>query len=117
MNIDDLTLKQIKEIQSLLTKETETVHPMLGRRCLISTSSAVHIGDVIWINPDNAMEVNLNNSLRLFEWGELSLSEVARKGIKKGRLTRTGEIMLTNAIEYMPITSSAEKTYVKFIED
>lgn len=95
-------------------------HPMLGRRCLIRTYSAgVHIGDVVWINPENSMEVKLENALRLWEWenGGLSLSAVANNGIKGGRLNETGEVYLTNAIEYIPTTEEAEKTYVKFIED
>ena len=95
-------------------------HPMLGKRCLIRTYSAgVHIGDVEWINPDNSMEVKLKNALRLWKWenGGLSLSAVANNGIKGGRLNETGEVYLTNAIEYIPTTKKAEETYAKFIED
>lgn len=123
MNLDDLTLGQIKEIGNLLNLRNDKPvkdHPMLGQRCLIRTYSAgVHIGDVVWINPDNAMECKLINALRLWKWtdGGLSLSAVANNGIKGGRLNRTGEVMLTNAIEYIPTTEEAEKTYAKFIED
>lgn len=95
-------------------------HPMLGKRCLIRTYSAgVHIGDVAWINPENAMEVKLENSLRLWKWtdGGLSLSSVAKNGIKGGRLNKTGDVFLTNAIEYIPTTTKAEESYVDFIED
>ena len=42
---------------------------------------------------------------------------VANSGIKGGRLNETGEVYLTNAIEFIPTTKEAEKTYVKFIED
>ena len=101
-------------------QETKGKHPMLGRRCLIRTYSAgVHIGDVEWINPENSMEVKLKNALRLWKWenGGLSLSAVANNGIKGGRLNETGEVYLTNAIEYIPTTQKAEETYVKFIED
>lgn len=117
-NINDLTLGQIKEIKAMVGgSETKTVHPMLGRRCLIRTYSAgVHIGDVIAINE---MEVHLKNALRLWKWegGGLSLSAVANNGIKGGRLNKTGEVYLTNAIEIIPTTTKAEETYVKFIED
>lgn len=95
-------------------------HPMLGKRCLIRTYSAgVHIGDVVEINPNNSMEVRLEDSLRLWKWedGGLSLSAVANNGIKGGRLNKTGEVYLTNAIEYIPTTKKAEKTYAEFIED
>ena len=95
-------------------------HPMLGRRCVIRTYSAgVHIGDVVYVNPNNSMEVKLENALRLWSWkdGGLSLSAVANNGIKGGRLNRTGEVYLTNVIEFIPTTAEAEKTYVQFIED
>lgn len=95
-------------------------HPMLGKRCIIRTYSAgVHIGDVVYVNPQNSMEVKLENALRLWKWtdGGLSLSAVANNGIKGGRLNRTGEVYLTNVIEYIPTTPEAEKTFEKFIED
>ena len=123
MNLDELTLGQIKEIGMLLNLPKEAAksdHPMLGRRCLIRTYSAgVHIGDVAWINPQNSMEVKLSNSLRLWKWqgGGLSLSAIANNGVKQGRLNRTGEVFLTNVIEFIPTTSEAEKSYDQFIED
>lgn len=127
MDINELTIGQVKEIHSLLAvpvagivETAKSTHPMLGRRCLIRTYSAgVHIGDVVWLNPENSMEVKLDNALRLWKWegGGLSLSAVANNGIKGGRLNKTGEIMLTNAIEYIPTTEVAEASYAKFIKD
>ena len=126
MTIDEVTLGQLKEIAVMnLTKNDQNksqdvTHPMIGKRCLVRTYSAgVHIGDVVWINPNNAMECKLENALRLWKWedGGLSLSAVANNGIVKGRLNKTGEVMLTNAIEYIPTTRSAEKSYEKYIED
>lgn len=121
MKIDDLTIGEAKKLASMFSQQPQTPnHPMLGRRCLIRTYSAgVHIGDVVWINPLNSMEVKLNNSLRLWKWegGGLSLSAVANNGIKGGRLNITGEVFLTNAIEMIPTTKEAEDTYVRFIED
>lgn len=102
------------------TKTSDFTHPMLNKRCIIRTYSAgVHIGDVVFVHPENSMEVKLENSLRLWKWegGGLSLSAVANNGIKAGRLNKTGEVYLTNAIEYIPTTVAAEKTYEKFIED
>lgn len=127
INIEELTLKQIREIQMLpifaeqpvsqMTCAEPRKHPMLHRRCLIRTYSAgVHIGDVIQID---GMEVRLTNALRLWKWegGGLSLSAVANNGIVKGRLNYTDEVYLTNVIEIIPTTEDAEKTFVKFIED
>lgn len=101
-----------------LTKQNK--HPMLSKRCLLRTYSAgVHIGDVVYVNPNNSMEVKIINALRLWSWedGGLSLSAVANNGIVKGRLNETGEVFLTNVIEFIPTTAKAEATFVKFIED
>lgn len=92
---------------------------MLGKRCLIRTYSAgVHIGTVEWVNPANSMEVKLKDALRLWSWkdGGLSLSDVANKGVKSARLNETGDVFLTNAIEFIPTTPAAEVSYAKFIE-
>lgn len=118
MNIEQ-TIQLLSALNGIDSGKTEK-HPMLGRRCLVRTYSAgVHIGDAVYINPDNSMECKLNNALRLWKWegGGLSLSAVANNGIKGGRLNYTGEVYLTNAIEYIPTTPEAEKTYAEFIED
>jgi len=122
MNIDSLTIGEVKQLQNLIggNVSQKTSHPMLGKRCLVRTYSAgVHIGDVTWINPENAMECKLENALRLWKWegGGLSLSAVANNGIVGGRLNYTGDVMLTNAIEYILTTQKAEETYGKFTED
>lgn len=122
MNIDDLTLGEIKKLQSLFggSNSISTPHPMLGKKCLIRTYSAgVHIGTVTYINPENSMELKLEDSSRLWKWesGGLSLSAVANNGIKGGRLNKTGEVYLTNVIEIIPTTEEARSTYDGFIED
>jgi len=117
MNIDELTLGQIKEIQSLIGQSQPQTHPMIGRRCLIRTYSAgVHIGNIESIN---GMECKLTNALRLWSWegGGLSLSSVANNGIVSGRINKTGEVYLTNVIEIITTTTKAELTFTKFIED
>lgn len=120
INIDDLTIGEVKKLTSMFNNQTqqERTHPMVGRRCLIRTYSAgVHIGDVISVT--NGTEVLLKNALRLWKWegGGLSLSAVANTGIKDGRLNKTGEVLLTNAIEFIPTTIEAEKSYELFVED
>lgn len=122
MELDDLTIGDVKKLKYLLGMDkhetkSDCCHPMQGKRCLIRTYSAgVHIGDVVLVN---GMEVKLENALRLWKWegGGLSLSAVANSGIKGGRLNKTGEVYLTNVIEFIPTTKEAEKTFAKFIED
>lgn len=123
LDIESLTLKQIKELQALFAStatKTTAPHPMLGRRCIIRTYSAgVHIGDIEYINPENSMELKLTNALRLWKWedGGLSLSAVANNGVQGGRLNKTGEVYLTNVIEMIPVTEKAWATFAGFIED
>ena len=95
-------------------------HPMLGRRVIVRTYSAgVHIGTLDWVNTNNAKECKLSDALRLWKWegGGLSLSAIANNGVKGGRLNRTGEVYLTEAIEYIPIRPAAEETLYAFVED
>ena len=126
MNINDMTIGEAREIAALFgnapasANKPHWTHPLLGKRVLVRTYSAgVHIGTLASVNPDNAMECHLKDALRLWKWtdGGLSLSAVAHNGIKGGRINRTDEVTLTNAIEYIPTTPEAEATYVKFIED
>lgn len=127
MNINDMTIGEAREIAAMFGGNTPVAanaprwtHPLLGKRVLVRTYSAgVHIGTLVSVNPDNAMECHLKDALRLWKWtdGGLSLSAVAHNGINGGRINRTDEVTLTNAIEYIPTTPEAEATYVKFIED
>ena len=126
MNIDDMTIGTAREIARLFNgagcvpAKSQWRHPLIGQRVLVRTYSAgVHIGTLVSVNPDNAMECHLKDGLRLWKWegGGLSLSAVAHNGIKGGRLNRTDEVVLTNAIEYIPVTPEADESYVKYIED
>ena len=105
------------------TTQNETTtksHVMLNRRCLIRTYSAgVHVGDIVYVNPETSTEIQLKNAIRIWQWsgGGLSLSAIANNGMKGGRINRTGEVYLTNVIEIIPTTQIAEKTYEKYIED
>ena len=135
INVNYLTVEQVREIARMFGAQTSDAeqanykanyrggawtHPLIGKRVLVRTYSAgVHIGTLKSVNPYNAMECHLVDALRLWKWtdGGLSLSAVANNGIKGGRLNRTGEVMLTNAIEYIPVTDEAFASYGKFVED
>ena len=93
------------------------LNPLIGTRVLVRTYSAgVHIGT---LTAADGMEAHLADALRLWQWrgGGLSLSAVATNGIKGGRLNRTPQVVLTNAIEFIPVTDVAEKSFERFIED
>ena len=129
MDITDVKGSELREMfEALVNKGAQTPtaksepwrHPLIGRRVLVRTYSAgAHIGTLASVNPDNAMECHLTDAIRLWSWSEggLSLSAIAQNGVVKGRLNRTGEVTLTNAIEYIPVTEEAEATYAKFLED
>lgn len=123
MDINNMTIGEAREIAALFAAAPVAgtwKHPLLGKRVLVRTYSAgVHIGTLVSVNPENAMECHLKDGLRLWKWenGGLSLSAVAHNGIKGGRLNKTDEVLLTNAIEYIPVTDKAWSSYEKFIED
>lgn len=97
--------------------EQKEQHRMLNKRCIVRTCSAgVHIGDVVYAE---GTECELHNALRLWKWtgGGLSLSAIANNGVKGGRLNKTGTIYLTGAIEFIPVTERADKTFYEFLED
>ena len=78
IDINDLTLKQIKEIQSLTNNECKKEN---GRYCIIRTYSAgVFAGELY---SRNCREVVLLNARRLWMWsGAASLSQLAMEGTK-----------------------------------
>ncbi len=97
-----------------------TEYPVIGRKCIVRTYSAgVHFGVVKWINPDRANECQLVEAYRLWSWDGygLSLSALANHGLKKARINFTDEVMLTEAVEYIPYKQAFENSFGKFVED
>lgn len=120
MNINEITIGEAKELAAMFASQTQSValkNPFIGQRVLVRTYSAgVHIGTLV---SASETECHLKDALRLWKWegGGLSLSAIAVNGIVKGRLNRTPEVFLTNCIEFIPVTKTAEKTFEKFVED
>ena len=95
-------------------------NPLVGELCVIRTYSAgVHIGKLEYVNPKNAHELFLSKAWRLWKWenGGLSLSAIARNGIKGGRTNYTGDIYLTDAIEIIHTTEAVIESLRKYEED
>ena len=80
---------------------------------LIRTYSAgVHFGEIV---RRDGMEVELNNARRIWAWkGANTLSDIAVKGLKNGKDSRISltvkSIILTQAIEIIPISATALKS-------
>ena len=122
MNIDNLTLGEIKQINGLFngnavasnpkcTAKTEN-HPMLGRYVICRFESAgVHAGVLA---SKNGNEVTLTESRRLWSWAAnagVALSGLAVNGLKSGKVdTLMGEICVLGVIEILPCSAKAEET-------
>ncbi len=112
MNIDDLTLGQIKELQQLLIVQNaeNKQHSMLGKKVIIRTYSAgVWFGE---LSEKSGKEVILKNARRMWRWfasESISLSAVAIHGIKhdKSKICEAVKAVWVEAIEIIPCTNEA----------
>ena len=117
MNIDDLTIKQARELASMFPQNSAaayTPNPMIGRHVIARTFTAgVHIGTVVGQHGEETYI--LKDARRLWKWeGAFTLSEVATAGVltKGSRIAiAVPEILLTNVTELIPTTEAARKTF------
>jgi hypothetical protein len=83
---------------------------MIGKKVIVRTYSAgVHFGTLEKIDGKNA---TLSNTSRIWYWeGAFTLSAIALNGLsKKSKLSvPVPELLLTEAIEVMPVSEKAEK--------
>lgn len=117
MNIDNLTLGQIKQIQGVLafpsTQSQDGLNAMLGKKVIIRTYSAgVWFGE---LEQKAGNEVILKNARRMWKWWakeSISLSGVALHGIKHNgsKIVEPVESVWLEAIEIIPCTDIAIKT-------
>lgn len=115
MNIDELTIAQVKEIVGMFGVQ-ERQHPAVGQIAIIRCYSAgVFAGKVSYVD---GQEVHLEWSHRIWSWqGAFTLSKVAREGITGGRTVyNPAPHYLTDAIEIIPMTSEALETVRKYNE-
>jgi len=114
MNIDDLTLEQIKEINSLMTagikRITTGLNCMIGKKVIIRTYSAgVWFGT---LEQKDGNEVIVRNARRMWRWWAakgISLSAVSIRGINHGKskIAEPVDSVWLEAIEIMPCTETA----------
>lgn len=121
MNIDELTLGQIKQLKSLLEGNAKTfqgndqaggLNCFIGKKVIIRTYAAgVFFGTLI---EKAGKEVILNAARRLWYWDTadkgISLSDVAIGGIGKGTRACAAVDIWLEAIEIIPCSEIAIKS-------
>ena len=121
MNIEDLTIKQARELASMfggapaaLTATSATsapAHPFVGKYCIFRCYGAgVHAGELISSDGTNAI---VKNSRRLWQWRAkkgVALSGVAMTGLSNPEKidVELPDLALTDVIEIIPCTKAAE---------
>jgi len=110
IDINDLTLKQIKEIQNLTSNEIkkEDRRYVIVRTC----SAGVFAGEFI---SRNGREVVLDNARRLWMWaGAASLSQLAMEGTSKPNECKfpceVSKVELLEVIEILEVTEKAKNS-------
>lgn len=116
MNIEELTLKQIREIAQLVNgtvaqPQQRAEHPFVGKyviaRCYLA---GVHAGTVQRVDGENVVLVN---SVRLWSWKAkdgVALSGVAQNGLAKDKSkldSKNPLIYLTGVCELIPCSTTA----------
>ena len=111
------TMNEIEQIEQLKKQIAEIEARMKSKLVLVRTYSAgVHFGELVG---RNGTEVVLKNARRIHYWeGAFTLSAVAVDGVPtegpKHKATRIScgvdEILLTQAIEVIPLTQKAAKS-------
>ncbi len=118
MNINDLTLGQLKEIAAMMNAQIpqptqNPQHPFVGKYVIARCYSAgVHAGEVVSVDGENVI---LKDSRRLWSWKAkdgVALSGVAQNGLKsEGKVdTLNPEIALTGVCELIPCSVKARES-------
>ena len=115
MNIDELTIGQLKEITSYIGVNNEqpitpSLNKMIGKEVIIRTYSAgVWFGT---LTEKSGNEVILSNARRMWRWWtkeSISLSSVSIHGINrdKSKIAQSVEEVWLEAIEIIPCKKNA----------
>jgi hypothetical protein len=118
INIDDLTLGQIKEINSILgttlSNEKSLNNDIIGRKCIVRTYSAgVWYGTIL---EKTSTECVVGNARRMYYWKNIdkgiTLSNVAISGIhSNSKIQPPVEKVWLQQIELIPCTEEAIATF------
>lgn len=121
MNIDELTLKQIKEIAAIAADFSNSSHqndknftPHIGKMCIIRAyASGVFFAEVV---KQSGRMVELKNSRRLWNWKAkkgVSVSAVALYGVEgnENKFSPTvSEQTILDALEIIPASDDCIKS-------
>lgn len=117
MNLDELTIGQAKQLSSMfggqLQQSQQTLNCMIGKKCIVRTSSAgVWFGE---IHEKAGNEVIVKNARRMWKWWaaeSISLSGVAVYGINqdKSSICPAVDSVWLEAIELIPASDAAIKS-------
>lgn len=118
MNIDEITIKQAREIAALFgnspagATQPPAPHPFVGRYCILRCAQAgVHAGVLVSQDGDRAV---LRSARRLWSWKAqdgVALSGVAINGLAGGKIdTLVPDIALTGVIETIPCSDYARES-------
>lgn len=120
MNIEELTLKQIREIAQLVNgtvqqpKCSAEPHPFIGKYVIARCYYAgVHAGTVQSVDGENVI---LTYSIRLWSWKAkdgVALSGVAQNGIQKDKCkldSKNPLIYLSGVCELIPCSAKAKES-------
>jgi hypothetical protein len=114
MNIDELTIREAKELAKMFSNPStaKPASPLIGEKCIIRTyASGVHFGEVAHTND---RRVDLLNARRLWRWDAaphgISLSEIANHGTVGAR-SKVCEVTqrhtILDALEIIPCKGDA----------
>lgn len=122
MNINDLTLGQLKELHELfgagkfqppISGNASPPHPFIGKYVIARCYSAgVHAGEVVSVYGENVI---LRNSRRLWSWKAkdgVALSGVAQTGVQSGCKidVMNPEIALMGVCELIPCSITSRES-------
>ena len=110
MNIEDLTIKQAKELVALFGGTSKPCNTMIGKNCIARCHAAgVHYGTVVSVDGDTVL---LRDSRRLWSWKAVegvALSGLAQNGLDSGKIdTMNPEIWLSGVCELIPVSKKFE---------
>lgn len=111
MDLDKLTLGEIKELQKLVFGATtqKNISPNIGKYVIVRTFSAgVHTGVLESLDGKHAV---LSQSRRIWSWsGAFTLSAIAERGFESARMSAVLPLIeLTEAIELIPCSQKAQQ--------